>query len=256
MGCSGIPKSMQNPASPVSIDQLILAVQCEYFSIYELDEKVADLFGDWVAGTDYDLKVTDGVVFKPGLTLTPPMGEATVVLAGSTGVDDKSVRQQTFRLFTDLSKIKPDTDTGRKLKTACPRSDSPGSNKGLQIGAKLRALAIGMDAAGISQGALAIPVQKLTFTVDRSAGNGLTFKVAEISVKAENTTTSRKLENSITITLRRHSDPVNPAEEMAVEDEQDGVYDELNKALDELKKKDGELVLRPGDQLTLVPADE
>ena len=253
MGCSGVPKSMQNPVSPVSVDQLILAVQCEYFTIYELDEKVAALFGDWVAGTDYDLKVTDGVVFKPGLTITPPVGEATVVLAGSTGVDDRSVRQQTFRLFTDLSKIKPNTDNGRKLKATCPPSNSPDSSRGLQIGARLRALATGMAAAGIPQAALAIPVQKLTFTVDRSVGTGLTFKVAEISVKAENSSTSRKLENSITITLRRHSDPINPAELSVAEDD---VYRQLNEALDELKRKDDELVLRPGDKLTVVPAEE
>lgn len=252
MGCSGIPKSMQNPGSPVSVGELVLAVECEYFSIYQLDDKAPGLLGDWVAGTDYDLKVTDGLVFKPGLTITPPVGSVTVVLAGSTTADDKAIRQQTFRLFTDLSTIAPGTERGDTLAARCPRFDGSIGSRGLQVGAQLRGLANGMAAAGIPQAALAVPTQKLTFTVDRSVGNGLTFKAGDATLKAENTSTSRRMDNIITIALKRHTniEAVGAEESTEVVDD---VYQQLNDALDALRDDANELVLKPGDSLVVVP---
>lgn len=253
MGCTSMPKSMQNPGSPVSVDELVLAVECEYYSIYQLDEAASGLFGDWVAGTDYDLKVTDGVVFKPGLTITPPVGTVTVILAGSTSVDDKAVRQQTFRLFTDLSTLAPDTDRGKTLAKSCPRFEGSIGSRGLQIGAQLRGLANGMVAAGIPQAALEVPTQKLTFIVDRSVGNGLTFKAGDATLKADNSSTSRRMDNIITIALKRHTKAERLGVLESVEVGGDSVYEELNKALDALQDDENELVLKPGDSLVVVP---
>lgn len=252
-GCVGMPKSMQNPGQPVSVEELVLAVECEYFSIFELGEETVTLLSDWVAGTDYDLKVTDGMVYKPGLTITPPAGTVTVVLAGSTSVDDKAIRQQTFRLYTDFSTIAPGTDRGDKLAARCPRYNGSIGSRGLQIGAQLRGLASGMAAAGIPQRALSIPTQKLTFTVDRSVGNGLTFKAGDATLKAEATSRSRKMDNIITIALARRPDAqVFGTGEDATAD--DAVYDIINGALNALKKEDDKLVLRPGDTLVLGPS--
>jgi hypothetical protein len=242
---------MQNPGSPVSVDEIVLAVECEYFSIYELDDATSALLGDWVAGTDYDLKVTDGVVFKPGLTITPPVGTVTVVLAGSTSADDKAIRQQTFRLFTDLRTIAPGTPRGTTLANRCPPVGVGSS--GLQIGTQLRGLAAGMLAAGIPEAALAIPTQKLTFTVDRSVGNGLTFKAGDAALKAENTSRSRRTDNVITIALKRHTSEEVQGVLASAREQGDDVYDQLNEALDALRKEDDELVLKPGDSLVVVP---
>lgn len=246
-GCTSLPKTLRS--EPVSVAQLITAVQCEIASVHELGDK-ADAIADWAAGTQFDLKVTDNVDFVPGLTLKPAIANVSLTLSGGTGVDDQAFRHFSFRIVTPVWQVDPDTEAGAKLAAQCPRSDSPAAATGLGIGQNLREVANAISSGDITFSSLTNLSQILDFTVTRSATGGLVFDAGVVSVKHDRSGVSRKRENRIAMTFERSTRPTESLEESGGED--DDLFRRINESLDELTREPG-LVLRPGDTLVVTP---
>ncbi len=234
-------------SEPVSVAQVITAIQCELASIYSGGAGEASVLMSWVARTKLQLNIDESTNIAPGLTLTPKLASATMTLPGSGGFSDVVSRDATLDFNTALWDLDPETEAGADLAARCPEPGSAIASTGLGLADWLTNISSAISAS--SPAAAVTNVSYVaSFTVTRSVTGGITFKTAMIDAKINPSTASRTRANILTITFAR--DPSRGAGDADALLAPDLLNEQLDRQMEELTKEPG-ITLVPGDVLVV-----
>lgn len=187
-GCSSIPAKMATAS--VTPREIHDAIVCE---IAYATSAGATTLTDWVAAIQLEVKQTDTIDLKPGLTASGASGNWKWSVPTSAQFND--VREGTAVLKYQELLL-------HRAANECPAPDGPAAPRGLGLAAWLDRVGQTMGHASSGGGDLDSLDYSVTFTVTRSVGGGLVFETDHVKVALDENTLSRENKNTLTIKFK------------------------------------------------------
>jgi hypothetical protein len=244
-GCSSIPKGL--PAVPVNVGEVLTTLHCELASVYDTPS-ASQLFNDWTAGAQLNLKVSDLATSTPGLTFKPKVLPAKLTLPGSATLSDTGSQELQVRDVIVMANLDPATPTGRQTADHCAAISKSG--KSLGLGSTLQQLAIAADTGGVGTISLDKTSMTIKFVVSRAVDGGLSFESTYVNASVSASKLSKTLDNTIVLAFERNT----AAAPLLGVSPQSEVGANLDAKLDTLTKddeKDTTITLAPGQTITI-----
>ena len=188
-GCASIPAKMATAS--VTPGEVHDAIVCEI--AYAASAGAASL-SDWVAAMQLEVKQTDTIDLKPGLTASASSGNWKWSVPASSQFND--VRE-------GIAVLKYQELQLHRATNECPEAGSPAAPRGLGLAAWLDGVGRNMSHDSSGGGDLDSLDYSVTFTVTRSIGGGLVFESDHVKVALDENTLSRENKNTLTIKFKK-----------------------------------------------------
>jgi hypothetical protein len=197
-GCAIVTEPPSNDG--VSVPQIVDEIQCELASVYQSTPKeYAASVTDWVAGVVLDLKVTNEMIAKPTVTITPGITGGTLTVPIGPDFDIQPMRNAEISFDVHMRDLKPGSHAKGKMPECSQRSGLPEAPDGLGLGAWLSTVAIAAGRPDFAS--LHGAVYEIKFFVSRGIHGGFTFQNANVGVDATGSSINKTTDNHLVVTF-------------------------------------------------------